>query len=139
MSCAGVLSWDQFGGESGRRGSGTRQNEAGSRTTASQLRELKPQPPSFREPVPVCGRQAGHAFAGQIGPAGNATRHGGSPGPIPVAGFEERRLEVDWAIVVRRCLDGDSAAWAELVKAQHRRVYSLCYRFTGSSHDSPKI
>ena len=40
---------------------------------------------------------------------------------------------------VRRCLDGDSTAWAELVKAQHRRVYSLCYRFTGSSHDAEDL
>jgi len=56
-----------------------------------------------------------------------------------VAHIEERRLEVDWAIVVRRCLDGDSAAWAELVRAQHRRVYGLCYRFTGSSHDAEDL
>ena len=48
-------------------------------------------------------------------------------------------MEIDWAIIVRRCLDGDSAAWAELVKAQHRRVYGLCYRFTGSSHDSEDL
>jgi RNA polymerase sigma-70 factor (ECF subfamily) len=56
-----------------------------------------------------------------------------------VARIEERRVEVDWAGVVRRCLDGDPAAWAELVKAQHRRVYGLCYRFTGSSHDSEDL
>ena len=45
----------------------------------------------------------------------------------------ERALEADWQIVVQRCLDGDSGAWTELVKAHHRRVYALCYRFTGST------
>jgi RNA polymerase sigma-70 factor, ECF subfamily len=51
----------------------------------------------------------------------------------------ERALEADWQIVVQRCLDGDSGAWTELVKAHHRRVYSLCYRFTGSAHDAEDL
>jgi RNA polymerase sigma-70 factor (ECF subfamily) len=51
----------------------------------------------------------------------------------------ERYLDVDWQLVVRRCLDGDSLAWTELVKAHHRRVYSLCYRFTGSAHDAEDL
>jgi RNA polymerase sigma-70 factor (ECF subfamily) len=48
-------------------------------------------------------------------------------------------LEADWQMVVQRCLDGDSVAWAELVKAHHRRIYSLCYRFTGSAHDAEDL
>jgi RNA polymerase sigma-70 factor (ECF subfamily) len=48
-------------------------------------------------------------------------------------------LEADWQVVVRRCLDGDSLAWTELVKAHHRRIYALCYRFTGSSHDAEDL
>ncbi|MGC2162354.1 MAG: sigma-70 family RNA polymerase sigma factor [Silvibacterium sp.] len=51
----------------------------------------------------------------------------------------ERGLEADWQIVVQRCLDGDSGAWTELVKTHHRRVYALCYRFTGSSHDAEDL
>jgi len=51
----------------------------------------------------------------------------------------ERGLEADWQIVVQRCLDGDSGAWTELVKSHHRRVYALCYRFTGSSHDAEDL
>lgn len=51
----------------------------------------------------------------------------------------ERHLEADWQLVVRRCLDGDSLAWTELVKAHHRRVYSICYRFTGSPHDAEDL
>src|SRR5215469_13219559 len=50
-----------------------------------------------------------------------------------------RVLEADWQIVVQRCIDGDSVAWAELVKAHHRRIYSLCYRFTGSAHDAEDL
>ena len=51
----------------------------------------------------------------------------------------ERYLDADWQVVVRRCLDGDSLAWTELVKTHHRRVYGLCYRFTGSAHDAEDL
>ena len=30
-------------------------------------------------------------------------------------------------------------AWTELVRAHHGRVYSLCYRFTNSSHDAEDL
>ena len=54
--------------------------------------------------------------------------------------YVERKAEdIDWPVLVRRCLDGDSAAWAELVAAQQRRVYALCYRFTASSHDAEDL
>ena len=48
-------------------------------------------------------------------------------------------LEIDWSQVVRRCMDGDSGAWAELVRTQHRRVYGLCYRFTGNASDAEDL
>ena len=51
----------------------------------------------------------------------------------------EGPLEIDWPQVVRRCMDGDSAAWAEMVRAHHRRVYSLCYRFTGNAADAEDL
>ena len=47
--------------------------------------------------------------------------------------------EIDWPALVRRCLDGDATAWTELVAAQQRRVYALCYRFTASSHDAEDL
>ena len=49
------------------------------------------------------------------------------------------QVEPDWSEVVRRCLSGDSPAWTELVKAYHRRVYALCYRFTGSGTDAEDL
>lgn len=36
-------------------------------------------------------------------------------------------------------MDGDSGAWAEMVRAHHRRVYSLCYRFTGNAADAEDL
>jgi RNA polymerase sigma-70 factor (ECF subfamily) len=45
-------------------------------------------------------------------------------------------LEVDWSQVVSLCMNGDSGAWAELVRTHHRRVYGLCYRFTGNPADA---
>ena len=48
-------------------------------------------------------------------------------------------LEIDWSQVVRRCMDGDSGAWAELVRSHHRRVYALCYRFTGNPADAEDL
>ncbi|MGB7549593.1 MAG: sigma-70 family RNA polymerase sigma factor, partial [Terracidiphilus sp.] len=52
---------------------------------------------------------------------------------------EVRPLEIDWSQVVRHCMDGDSGAWAELVRTHHRRVYGLCYRFTGNAADAEDL
>lgn len=52
---------------------------------------------------------------------------------------DSAQVEPDWAEMVRRCLSGDSPAWTELVRAHHRRVYALCYRFTGSGSDSEDL
>ena len=38
-----------------------------------------------------------------------------------------------------RCLAGDGAAWEQLARTQHRRVYGICYRFTGSSSDAEDL
>ena len=35
-----------------------------------------------------------------------------------------------------RCGRGDAAAWNELARTQHRKVYGICYRFTGSATDA---
>ena len=65
------------------------------------------------------------------GQSGKAT----APIAMPVR-VEERVLEIDWSQIVRCCMDGDSGAWAELVRVHHKRVYGLCYRFTGNPTDA---
>ncbi len=52
---------------------------------------------------------------------------------------EVRPLDVEWSQIVRRCMDGDSAAWAEMVRTHHKRVYGLCYRFTGNPADAEDL
>jgi RNA polymerase sigma-70 factor, ECF subfamily len=52
---------------------------------------------------------------------------------------EVRPLDVDWSQIVRRCMDGDSGAWAEMVRTHHKRVYGLCYRFTGNPTDAEDL
>ena len=52
---------------------------------------------------------------------------------------EVRALEQDWTHIVRRCMNGDSSAWAEMVRAHQKRVYGLCYRFTGNATDAEDL
>jgi len=33
--------------------------------------------------------------------------------------------------LVARCLEGEESAWEELLRAHNRKIYNLCYRFTG--------
>jgi RNA polymerase sigma-70 factor, ECF subfamily len=76
--------------------------------------------------------------AGAQSQPANAARPGVRPSGLP-ANPEGRQLEIDWSQIVRRCMDGDSAAWAELVRTHHRRVYGLCYRFTGNGADAEDL
>ncbi len=34
---------------------------------------------------------------------------------------------------------GDQHAWQQLVTSQHRRIYAICYRFTGSATDAEDL
>ena len=36
------------------------------------------------------------------------------------------------ASLVRRCVAGDAVAWEEIVERFNRRIFNICYRFTGS-------
>jgi RNA polymerase sigma-70 factor (ECF subfamily) len=42
-------------------------------------------------------------------------------------------------LLVRRCISGDSAAWEEIVQRYHRRIYNICYRFSGSAEDAADL
>jgi RNA polymerase sigma-70 factor (ECF subfamily) len=52
---------------------------------------------------------------------------------------EVRPLEQDSSNIVHRCMDGDSGAWAEMVRTHQKRVYGLCYRFTGNAADAEDL
>lgn len=41
--------------------------------------------------------------------------------------------------LVRRCIAGDAAAWEDLVRDHSRRIYNICYRFTGSGADAEDL
>ncbi len=41
--------------------------------------------------------------------------------------------------IIERCLAGEEAAWEELVRVHTRRVYAICYRFTGSDHKAQDL
>lgn len=41
--------------------------------------------------------------------------------------------------LVSRCLDGDEAAWEELVRQHTRQVYGLCFRFTNSTQEAQDL
>jgi RNA polymerase sigma-70 factor, ECF subfamily len=43
------------------------------------------------------------------------------------------------AMLVRRCLAGDAAAWQEIVQSYNRRIYNICYRFAGSGDDAEDL
>src|SRR5579859_6273433 len=47
-------------------------------------------------------------------------------------------LDLDFTLV-QRCLSGDATGWEELVRLHTRRVYGLCYRFTGSDAESQDL
>src|ERR1700678_1198770 len=116
MQCVGTLSWNGIG-------------------------LAMPQRPS-RRPLVVPQAVAGKAQAS--GPIQTGKTAGLIPTKAVVPGVRLARvegnpLEVDWPQVVSLCMNGDSGAWAELVRTHHRRVYGLCYRFTGSPVDAEDL
>jgi RNA polymerase sigma-70 factor (ECF subfamily) len=50
----------------------------------------------------------------------------------------ERSLDPDTS-VVSRCLSGDESAWEELVRLHTRKVYGLCFRFTGNGQEAQDL
>ncbi len=72
--------------------------------------------------------QTGHGESGRL--AGT---------PCTVASYEaDDTLEQD-AQLVQQCLQGDGSAWEELVRRHTRRVFNICYRFTGNRTESEDL
>ena len=49
-----------------------------------------------------------------------------------------QRLDAD-AQLVERCLAGEQGAWDEMIKTHTKRVYGLCYRFTGRDNEAQDL
>src|ERR1700734_4078648 len=50
----------------------------------------------------------------------------------------KRQLDVETNLV-ERCLSGDQGSWEELVKLYTKRVYGICYRFTGRDSEAQDL
>lgn len=79
---------------------------------------------------------------GPMGAAAAASLTWGAPWQPAVANWNRSTrtelLDHDLQLV-ERCLNGEEAAWEDLVKVQTRRVYSICYRFTGSNQEAQDL
>jgi RNA polymerase sigma-70 factor (ECF subfamily) len=53
-------------------------------------------------------------------------------------GTNSKPLDLD-STLVERCLSGEDAAWEDLVRLHTRRVYGLCYRFTGKDSEAQDL
>jgi RNA polymerase sigma-70 factor (ECF subfamily) len=72
------------------------------------------------------------------GPVGSTVppQMGGAVTPERAASLAEQKQLAELAA---RCLAGDPIAWETLARTQHRRIYGICYRFTGSQSDAEDL
>jgi len=69
-------------------------------------------------------------MAAAMAPLSFAGWNGSGPGVLEVDAESE---------LVTRCLEGDEGAWEDLVRTYTRRVYSICYRFTGRESEAQDL
>jgi len=120
MQCVGALSWSGMG------------FDLGGRVLTSQTPRKAPGLGSRKV---LSQSLAQEGSRGRKDAAGSVTATlAGRAGRVEV-----RALEQDWTQIVRRSMNGDSGAWAEMVRAHQKRVYGLCYRFTGNAADAEDL
>lgn len=77
------------------------------------------------------GKRTARTEAGTTTPPGHEARLQRTP---------EQQVEQDaLGRLVRQCIAGDQHAWQQLVVTQNRRIYAICYRFTGSGPDAEDL
>ena len=134
MECVGTLSWSVVG-----LGWPAARSNSVTGTGTARVSSPIPPPRADEGPGAPSTRQTGRASlsgAAVFAPAGTVVRVEKREQEREQEKRLERGLEIDWSQVVRRAMDGDSGAWAEMVRAHHKRVYGLCYRFTGHPADA---
>ena len=72
------------------------------------------------------------------------TRLSPEPPDAPPTQMQAQRAEVvaeqqALAQLAARCVAGDAAAWEKLATGQHRRIYGICYRFTGNPTEAEDL
>ena len=77
-------------------------------------------------------------ISGFFNPASFQTKPIVGARPRQIGSAKTRALDPDNALV-ERCLAGDTAAWEDLVRLHTRRVYGICYRFTGSDAEAQDL
>ena len=70
--------------------------------------------------------------------AGNTTSGGAASAVVNVPRGRTLTDSLDQPLV-SRCLDGDEAAWEDLVRQHTRQVYGLCFRFTNSTQQAQDL
>ena len=70
--------------------------------------------------------------------AGNTTSGGAASAVVNVPRGRTLTDSLDQPLV-SRCLDGDEAAWEDLVRQHTRQVYGLCFRFTNSTQEAQDL
>ena len=132
MQCVGTLSWSDAGLGFGKPRTATHADAGRLPVRTPAKKASRPAATAFS------GGQAGPGIRSEARPKRGEVRSL-NPDSTKPDSINPAPLEIDWVLTVRRCLDGDSGAWAELVRAHHRRVYGLCYRFTGSPVDAEDL
>jgi RNA polymerase sigma-70 factor (ECF subfamily) len=70
---------------------------------------------------------------------GGNTSSGGAASPAMNVTGGRKLIDSVESPLVSRCLDGDEAAWEDLVRQHTRQVYGLCFRFTNSAQEAQDL
>jgi RNA polymerase sigma-70 factor (ECF subfamily) len=70
---------------------------------------------------------------------GGNTSSGGTASPVATISGGRKLIDSLDQPLVSRCLDGDEAAWEDLVRQHTRQVYGLCFRFTNSAQQAQDL
>jgi RNA polymerase sigma-70 factor, ECF subfamily len=138
MPVAGFLPKDARPGKSGRAG-GVRRGARSAMGAAIPIRReqtdpatAKPQRDTLLPPATIPVRVRARAGA-------ESGAHAGRREAMLQRTAEQQATEEALGRLVRQCMAGDQHAWQQLVTTQHRRIYAICYRFTGSATDAEDL
>ncbi len=106
-------------------------NPAGRLATETQTRQDAGQQPAVGGTLLPTANIAPHVVPGQTARPGHEATLQRTP--------EQEAAQEALGKLVRQCMAGDQHAWQQLVVSQHRRIYAICYRFTGSASDAEDL